>query len=87
MRFWNVISLQQMPRISAMPTLTAAASDGLTVFVPQEGAHICKRNGDITYFSLHDAGLAWDLAVIYSNGTCFSAISRLFTDFAKKIIH
>lgn len=51
-------------------------------FVPEEGAKVCERPGDVTYFSLSDsaADCIWDLAVIYRRDAYLSRIARLFNE-------
>lgn len=56
------------------------------VFVPEEGAHICHRNGEITYFTLDAPELFWKFAVIYRKNAKLSRVCQLFVDFTKNII-
>lgn len=56
------------------------------VFVPEEGAHVCHRNGEITYFTLDEPELYWKFAVIYRKNEKLSRVCRLFIDFTKQII-
>lgn len=68
--------------------INLVASGMGAVFVPAEGAHICKREGRVTYFAIDDPQhLHWDLAVVYKKDAYISRISRLFIDFIKEMIH
>lgn len=64
--------------------LTAAGMGA--VFVPEEGAHICRRDGRVTYLAIDAPRLNWDLAVIYKRDAYLNSISRLFIDFLKETL-
>ena len=55
-------------------------------FVPEEGAHICHHDGAVTFFTLDDPELTWDLAAIYKKGAYVSHVCRQFIDFSKQLI-
>lgn len=57
------------------------------VFVPEEGASTCKRDGSVTYFTLEQPELTWNLAAIYKKNAYINHICRLFIDYCKKLIH
>jgi len=47
-------------------------------FVPEEGAKVCVHPGEVTYFSVSELNLSWDLAVLYKRDTYLNNITKLF---------
>lgn len=63
--------------------INLAAQGMCCAFVPEEGAKVCQRSGDITFFSVDSPSLVWDLAAVYRNDTYLPHLARLFIDTAK----
>lgn len=76
--------LLETDNLTTAINLTAAGMGA--VFVPEEGAHICRRDGRVTYFAIDAPRLSWDLAVIYKQEAYLNSISRLFINYLKETL-
>ena len=56
-------------------------------FVPEEGAHICKRGEDIIFCRPKNISLSWELAFLYRKGTYIDTPTREFITLTKQIVH
>ena len=56
------------------------------VFVPDEGAKVCRRPDEVTYFTLGIPDLVWNLSAVYRKDVYLPKISRLFIDNMKQQI-
>lgn len=76
--------LLETSNLTTAINLVAAGMGG--VFVPEEGSHICRREGRVTYFCIDAPKLSWELAFIYRKNAYLSGISRLFINFVKEML-
>ena len=80
----NPSVLLETANLTTAINLVATGMGG--TFVPEEGAHICKRAGAVTYFCVDSPRLNWDLTFIYRKNSYMSGITRQFIDFVKEAI-
>lgn len=56
------------------------------VFVPAEGAKVCKKPGRVTFFLLDTPDLLWHLAAVYRRGRYLGRLPRLLIDIVKNTL-
>lgn len=49
-----------------------------SAFIPEEGAEICSRPGEVTYFLLDTKELRWNLAAVYRKDSYIPRLARYF---------
>lgn len=64
--------------------INLAAQGMACVFVPEEGAKVCRHPGAVTYFAVDSPDLVWDLAAVYRKDTYLTRLSQLFIEVMKQ---
>lgn len=77
--------LLETANLSTAINLTAKGM-GCT-FVPEEGARVCNRPGEVTYFVVEKPKISWPLAAVYRRDIYVTRLTRLFIDALKNILN